>query len=231
MMSEPEVGVSRLWGLPDLPEDQTWPKTPELSDWYNAKDTLPLENHCAFIGQFSWSDFKDTLYGQDLPKRGGFAVFAYTDANYGIVETLTRPWDNTEPLSRPAAPSDLLDDEANDRVNAPAPAHAIELTECLSLPDATSEPFATEIPMCGLNEPFRDTYYCLMEICAGGGMGFGGYLCGTSGDDPSPDTASHRFAVFRTTPDGGIVHLSIPERDVETGILDNVKYVWNDWDS
>ena len=231
MKSEPELGLSRLWGLPDLPKDQTWPKVSELSNWYKAKDTLPHQNHCAFIGQFSWSDFKDSVYGQDLPKIGGVAVFAYIDINHGIVETVTRLWDNQQPLSRRTAPLDLLNDEANDRVNAPMPVHAIELTECLSLPDATGGPFTADIPLCGWGEPFHDTYSCLIEMCGGGGLGFGGYLSGTSGEDPSLDTKSRCFAILRTTPDAGIVHFSIPENDIETGCLDNVKYVWNDWDS
>lgn len=232
MQSEPDIGTSRLWGLPDLPESEAWPKIAEVSNWYKAKDKLPLQNHCAFVGQFAFQDFKGTAFGQDIPEAGGFSIFAISEVNeLGIVETLVKPWDNTKPLTRRATPPDLIEDKIGDAVNTPAPAHEIELTECLSLPDATSGPFASVIPNCGYGEPFSDLYYAVMDQCSDTGMGFGGYLRGTSGEDPSEDAQARRFAVLRTTPDVGIVHFSIPAGDLEKGELGRVRYVWNDWDS
>lgn len=232
MQTEPAIGTSRLWGLPDLPEGEAWPKIAEVSNWYKAKEKLPLENHCAFVGQFAFEDFNGTAFGQDLPASGGFSVFAISEVNaLGIVETLVKPWDNTKPLIRRAAPQDLIEDIIGDTVNTPAKAHEIELTECLSLPDATSGPYTSEIPNCGYGEPFSDLYYAVMDQCSNSGLGFGGYLRGTSGEDPSPDTNARRFAVLRTNPDVGIVHFSIPAGDLEKGELGSVRYVWNDWDS
>jgi len=230
MDGEPAIGTSRLWGLPDLQVDQAWPRIAEASNVFSAREKLPLEDHCAFIEQFSFRDFKDTLFGQDLPANGGFSIFSITDLNIGVVETLVRPWDNTQPLSRRAAPPELIADKIGEQVNSPSPPHEIELTECLSLPDASSGVFAAEIPLCGWGEAFYDAYPGLLEQCNGHVMGFGGYLKGTSGDDPSPDTDARRFAVLRTNPDAGLVHFSIPSDDVGQGRLGRVQYVWNDWD-
>lgn len=232
MDNVPDIGASYMWGLPDLPKDQNWPKVAEVSNWFGAKDQLPHENHCAFVGQFSSQEMGNTVFGQNLPSTGGFSVFAITEVNkLGVVETLIRPWDNSRPLTRHEAPADLVEDSLGDQVNAPAPPESIELRETLSLPDATSEPFANEIPNCQFGEPYHDLYYNLMTLCCPHIMGFGGYLRGTSGADPSPDNNACRFAVLPSTSDTGTIHFSIPSDDRKAGRLDRVKYVWNDWDS
>ncbi|MEE9328002.1 MAG: hypothetical protein V3U71_12015 [Cocleimonas sp.] len=227
---EPKVASSYLWGLPDLAEGESWPKVAEVSNWYDAKDDLPADNHCAFIGQFAFQDFSQTVLGQELPTQDGFSVFTYTDANLGVVETLIKPWNPNATLKRQNAPEDLIKDASGDQVNTPKKAHTIELKEVLSLPDATGGAYTSIIPNCEWGEYFYDYYYTLMSVC-GSGLGFGGYLQGTSGEDPSPDAKSLRFAVLRTDPDCGIVHFSIPSKDLKSGQLNRIAYVWNDWDS
>ena len=232
MEKDPDIGVSHMWGLPDLPEDQAWPKLAEVSNWFDAKEQLPVENHCAFLGQFSFQDLGETVFGQELPSSGGFSVFTITEVEeLGIVETVIRPWDNAQSLTRREAPADVIEDKLGDQENAPAPPEEIEVTETLSLPDATDGPFANEFPKCQWGEPYHDLYSDLMELCSPHIMGFGGYLRGTSGADPSPNTNARRFAVLPTRPDTGTVHFSIPAGDLKAGRLDRVQYVWNDWDS
>jgi hypothetical protein len=87
------------------------------------------------------------------------------------------------------------------------------------------------MPGCGHNEAYCDVYTALMDACEAGDLGFGGYLRGTSGSDPSPDTSFLRLAILPTNPDVGIVHFAIPAEDLKQGRLDRVQYVWNDWDS
>lgn len=232
MERDPDIGASHMWGLPDLPEDQIWPKVAEVSNWFDAKEQLPPENHCAFLGQFSFRDLSETVFGQELPSSGGFSVFTIAEVEeLGIVETVIRPWDNAQSSTRREAPVDLIEDKLGDQTNAPAPPEAIELTETLSLPDASWGPFGNAIPNCQWGEPHHDLYYELMDVCSPHKMGFGGYLRATSGADPSPDINARRFAVLPTRPDTGTLHFSIPAGDLKAGKLDRVQYVWNDWDS
>lgn len=229
---DPPLGTSRLWGLPDLPVGQEWPKIKMASNWYDSQDDLPKEGHCAFLGQFSFGDFARTVFGQELPTKGGFSIFTITEVHeLGIVETIFLPWDNQLELVRNQAPSDLLEDKLGDETNSPKGVHQVLLKEVLSLPDPTDGPFKEVIPDCSWNEPYGDFYYELMEACGENHLGFGGYLRGTSGGDPSPNVSSIRMAVLRTNPDCGIVHFSIPSEDLPRGELERVKYVWNDWDS
>lgn len=228
---EPRVGTSYLWGLPDIPTGEAWPKTVALSDWFHARTKIPQDLHCAFLGQFAFEEMRGTVLGEELPREGGFAVFSITEVNHlGVVETLIRPWNNRAVLERRQPPPDLLEDKLGDTVNAPKPFHVIELTEEISLPDVHHGAYASEVPGCGFQEPFHDVFEAL-EDCTCGVLGFGGYLTGTSGEDPSPDARSLRFAVLRTSPEAGRIHFSIPAHDLEQGRLDRARYVWNDWDS
>ncbi len=203
----------------------------ELSDWFHAKSQLPQGHHCAFIGQFAFGDMQGTVLGQELPTQGGFAMFAITEVyKLGITETLVRPWNNKGAITRRKAPHDLVEDTLGGSCNAPSPPHAIELTEVLSLPWASTEPFSHEIPGCGYRQEFSELYDSLRYVSDAELRGFGGYLRGTTGDDPSPDIHSIRFAVLRVTPSAGVVHFAIPAADLKEGRLDRVQYVWNDWD-
>jgi hypothetical protein len=231
-LGEPGIGDSYLWGLPDIPDGEAWPQISALSNWSDAKPKLPQDNHAAFVGQFAFRDMRETVLGQELPLDGGFMVFAITEVfKLGIVETLVRPWNNKASLARHAAPPDVVEDRLGDKTNAPHPFHFITLEEGLSIPDASDGPFAREIPGCHYDEEYCELYRDLKDACGAGELGFGGYLCGTSGGDPSPDTGSLRLAVLRTNPDVGIVHFAIPAVDLKNGRLDRVEYVWNDWDS
>lgn len=230
--STPELGTSYLWGLPDLPEDQDWPRIAECSNWFSAKDQLPENQHCAFLGQFRFADLSATLLGRDLPSFGGFTIFSITETNsLGIHETIVRPWSPEKNLVRLDPPEDLLSDSLGDSCNRPNQAHTIILREAISIPDATSPPFGDLIPECKWSEQFGDLYSSLMVACKQETLGLGGYLWGTSGDDPSPDANHVRFAVLRVTPDAGIVHFAIPKEDINNGCLKRVQYVWSDWDS
>jgi uncharacterized protein (TIGR02996 family) len=230
--AEPDVGASYFWGLPDIPEGEAWPRVSSLSDLYSAKAELPHDHPAAFLGQIAFGDLHETVLGQELPRDGGFAVFAITEVwKLGIVETLVRPWNREATLTRCPAPSDLVEDRLGDSVNSPLPPHTIELEETLSLPDATDGLFAHEIPGCALGESYHALYEELRDACGAGVLGIGGHLRGTSGSDPSPGTSYLRLAVLRVTPDTGVVHFAIPAADLMGGRLDAVKYVWNDWDS
>ena len=191
-----------------------------------------MDQHCAFLGQFSFSDFEGTVLGQELPEVGGFSIFTITEVHeFGIVETVFRPWSNQVALTRREPPLDLVDDKLGDGANVTHAVHEVTLKEVLSLPDATDGPFKSIIPNCSWGEPYYDFYSELLELCEEGMLGFGGYLRGTSGGDPSPDVNAIRIAVLRTDPDAGIVYFSIPAEDLPTGRLDRVEYVWSDWDS
>lgn len=230
---EPELGASYLWGMPDIPEGESWPLIRELSDNFNCKNELPQERHCAFVGQIAFADMQGTLLGYELPAEGGFAVFKIHEVTHlGVCETLLRPWNNNAPLKRHKAPQDLIDDKLGDSTNAPQPPHEITLQEVLSLPDDDG-PYGKLMPDCGYGEKYHDTYSSLRDACDSDSriLGFGGYLRGTSGADPSPDAQSLRFAVLRLNSDVGIGHFSIPAADLKAGRLDRVKDVWNDWDS
>ncbi len=230
--SEPKLGTSYLWGLPDIPEGESWPKIRELSDCFDAKSDLPQDDHCAFVGQIAFSDMQGTLLGLELPTEGGFAVFKITEVEkLGIHEALVRPWNNKARLKRHQAPQDLIDDKLGDSTNTPQPPHEITLEEVLSLPDASDGPYAKVIPDCGYREKYSDVYSMLRDACDSDVLGFGGYLRGTTGADPSPDTQSLRFAVMRVNPDAGVVHFSVPAADIKEGRLDRVQNVWCDWDS
>ncbi len=228
---EPEVGASYLWGRPDIPVGEAWPTVAEVSDMFRAKEKLAQDLHCAFLCQFAFAETRGTVLGEELPREGGFAVFSFTEVHsLGVVETLIRPWNNRAQLERRQVPPDLIDDKLGDKVNSPKPFHDFELTEAVSLPDLSDGPFASEIPGCRYGEPYYDLLNTLSE-CHRKVLGIGGYLTGTSGSDPSPDTSSLRLAVLRITPDAGIVHFSIPADDLKKGRLDHVQYVLNDWDS
>jgi hypothetical protein len=234
--SEPEIGASYLWGLPDMAAGEAWPKTSELSDWFRARAEIPQDLHCGFLGQIAFADMKGSILAEELPSTGGFAVFAIIEVDkLGIVEVLVRPWDNAAALTRRAAPADLAEDAYGQGVNAPQPFHVMDVREVLSLPDAKRGRFAAEIPGCGYDERHDRVYDLMRDACIAGAddglMGFGGYLSATSGDDPSPDTSSLRFAVLRSSLDAGLVHLAIPAADLRAGRLDGVQYVWNDWDA
>lgn len=235
--SEPEIGASYLWGLPDMAEDEAWPKTRELSDWFDARSQIPQDLHCGFLCQIAFADMKDSVLGRELPSIGGFAVFQITEADeLGIVEVLVRPWARTAALARRAPPPDLVEDRFGQQINSPQSVHVMELREVLSLPDARDGPFAKWIPDCGYGERHDRVYSFLQEACDanvedhGGYLGFGGYLKATSGNDPSLDTQSLRLAVLPSSPEAGLVHFAIPADDLEFGHLDRVQYVWNDWD-
>lgn len=231
-LGEPNLGDSYLWGLPDIPDGEAWPKVSALSNWSGGKPKLPQDHHAAFIGQFAFRDMRETVLGQELPPEGGFALFGITEVwKLGIVETMVRPWGNKAPLARCDAPPDVIEDKLGDGVNSSHPSNFITLEEGLSLPDATDGPFAREIPGCHYSEEYSELYRDLMDACGAGELGFGGYLQSTSGGDPSPDAGSLRLAVLRTNPDVGIVHFAIPAADLKQGRLDRVQYVWSDWDS
>ncbi|QEG24826.1 hypothetical protein MFFC18_47490 [Mariniblastus fucicola] len=230
--STPDVGASYLWGHPDLLENQEWPKIAECSDWFSAKDQLPQDQHCAFLGQFRFSDLSETLLGRELPSSGGFSIFAITETDsLGIQETVVRPWSPEQQLVRFEPPEDLITDRLGDSCNSPKRPHTITLTEAISIPDAASPTFGALIPECKWSEKFGDLYSSMMAECNEDTLGIGGYLRGTSGDDPSPDTNHMRFVVLRVTPEAGIVHFAIPNEDIEKGCLNRVQYVWSDWDS
>jgi hypothetical protein len=89
---------------------------------------------------------------------------------------------------------------------------------------------AGEIPGCDFDESFEGVFRAVEESSRTV-LGIGGYLTGTSGGDPSPETSSLRLAMLRTTPDAGLVHFSIPEDDLKRGRLNRAKFIWNDWDS
>lgn len=225
---KPKVGTSYLWGTPDLPKEDQWPRTNELSNWFKAKAKLPQDRHCGFLGQISFQELRGTLLAEELPRDGGFSVFAFSEVyKLGITETVVRPWKNRASLERREPPADLLEDELGEGVNAPKPPHSIHLKERLSLPYLVDGPFAEEIRGCRHGEPFYELFGAVQNRCV---QGLGGYLTGTSGGDPSPNTRSLRLAVLATTPDAGLVHLAIPARDLVKGQLDRVKYVWNDFD-
>jgi hypothetical protein len=135
-----------------------------------------------------------------------------------------------------------MEDPLGDTTNRPKAPHAISADEDLSLPDASWGPFSEEIPGCKFKEEFYQLYAQLLGACQkdagfnGQGIpssnkeGFGGYLRGTTGADPSPDTKALRFAVLPTNPDAGMVHFSIPSAGLKSGDLGSVQYVWCDWD-
>ncbi|MEQ1809001.1 MAG: hypothetical protein ABL889_03675 [Terricaulis sp.] len=237
------LGQSRMWGLPDIPEGETWPKVGEVSDWFGAKSELPQDLHCAFLAQVNFDEMRGTVLGGELPLSCGFAVFSITEVEkLGIRETLIRPWSTSRPLRRTDAPEDLLRDPLGDSTNKPQAAHSIVLTEDLSLPDASWGPFAEAIPGCGFGEEFHAVYRQLSSACQkdsgydGAGRswsnkyGFGGYLKATSGADPSPDMHAVRFAVLPADPDAGTVHFAISEADLRDGVVTRAQYVWSDWD-
>lgn len=229
---EPRIGSSYLWGQPDLPEGEVWPTIAETSDWFGAKKDLPLDNHCAFIGQISFQDLLGTVLGQELPSSGGFSVFSITETeNFGVVENVIRPFSNHDTLTRRAAPGDLAIDKLGNSINSPIPFYTIELKETLSLPDATCGPFSEEIHNCKSGDMFYDFYYDILTACSDSVLGLGGYLKCTGGCDPSPAVNFIRLAVLRTTPNAGMIHFAIPADDLKEGRLEPAQYVWNDWDS
>ena len=141
--SEPKLGASYLWGSPDIPESESWPKIRELSDCFGAKAELPQDQHCAFVGQIAFSDMQATLLGRELPTDGGFAVFKITEPTHlGIHEALVRPWNNKVPLKRHQAPQELIEDKLGDSCNVPKPPHEITMKEELSLLYASDGPYA-----------------------------------------------------------------------------------------
>lgn len=87
------------------------------------------------------------------------------------------------------------------------------------------------IPDCKWDEQYGDLYTSMMAACNEEALGLGGYLRGTCGDDPSPDTNHLRFVALRVEPEAGIVHFAIPNEDLGKGRLGRVQYVWSDWDS
>ena len=230
--SSPPIGSSYLWGHPDIPVGLEWPRISECSNWSDAKDELPQENHCAFLGQFNFAELAETLVGPELPSTGGFMVFSITDVvSLGIHETVVRRWDRETDLERREPPVDLLEDTIGDSCNSPKPPHTIILDEFISIPDASSKTFGELIPGCQWQEPHNDLFWGLKETCDTETLGLAGYLQSTSGDDPSPDKEHLRLAAVRVTPEAGIVHFGIPVEDLADGKLDRVQYVWSDWDS
>ena len=232
MESEPPVGSSYLWGQPDLEEGVDWALVSELPTEFGGFEAQHQTHPCAFIGQIAWRDFKETVFGQDVPEAGGLSIFAFTETlELGIMEAVIRPWSPESRLSRRAVPQALVDDIHGDGANELHAPHRLRLTEVLSLPDAHDGPFQALFPDCGWNEKYGEIYEALVEACGESCLGFGGYLRGTSGGDPSPDTHWRRVAVMRTTPDCGVLHFALPQTDIKTGRLDDVRYVWMDWDS
>lgn len=217
----PDIGESYLWGQADLPVDQDWPVFSECSDWFSCRDDLPPDYPCAFLGQFFYKDFKGCLLSEELPKTGGFSVFTITEPiKLGIVETVLRPLEPGSALSRRVTPEALVSDPLGDGYNSPHDYHTIILKEFLSLPNFGNGAF---------NDFSFDEHHAAewdRNV-----TGLGGYLRGTSGQDPSPGRDHVRLAVLRTNPDVGIVHFAIPSEDLKKGELKNAEYVWNDWDS
>lgn len=227
----PAVGSTYLWGSPDLSPEAHWPILSECSDAFGGFEGLLQDIPCSFVGQFAWRDLAPFVLGQDVPETGGVSVFAFTEVNeLGIMESVTRVWDPEGPLRRRTVPDGYASDLHGDGANGPFPAHAVQFTEVLSLPDATDEPFASLLPGFGWGEPGNDLYYALQTACGENSHGLGGYLKGTSGGDPSPDTDWLRLCVLRVTPDCGVLHFGIPAADLPAGKLERVRYVWMDWD-
>ncbi len=230
--SEPKLGESYLWGSPDIPEGESWPKISELSDEFGCKKELPQDHPCAFVGQIAFSDLQGTVLGHGLPTEGGFAVFKITEPiHLGIHEALVRSWNNKAPLKRHQTPQELIEDKLGDSCNCPHPPHVMILEEVLSVPWGCRGPYSEVFPNCSYDEELYDAYSSLRDACEAPSIsGFGGYLRPTTGDDPSPDTDSLRFVVLHRDPDGGTVHFSVPAEDLKEGRLDRVKNVWCDWD-
>lgn len=231
MEEDPPLGTSRLWGLPDLSPDTVWPTLSDCSDEFGGLDELPPDYPCGFVGQFAWANLKGTVFGEDLPEKGGLSIFGFTEVhNLGIMETVLRPWDPDSELERRSAPQPLLEDVYGEGTNSPQPPHMITVTDVLSLPDATDGPFHETLPGFSWNDKHYDLYTACREACGENSFGFGGYLSGTSGSDPSPATDWRRLAVLRIHPDCGVIHLALPKTDFKGGHLENARYVWMDWD-
>jgi|GEM_PF-6309059 len=242
----PAVGSSFLWGQPDLPDGASWPLVAEASNWFGAKEKLPAEQPCLFVGQFNYADFGGTVFGQSLPAQGGFGLFSITETDkLGVVEIVLRSWTEPAALSRREPPPALLEDKLGDSANLPKPVHRLIARETVSLPDLdgpvgqamtadwSSDQRIFYEKLWYVCDEIREAFYegldSEMDECVS--LGLGGYLSATSGEDPSPNAESIRFAVLRTDPEYGVVHFAIPKTDVPTGNLERVEYVWNDWDS
>jgi len=241
----PAVGSSYLWGQPDMPAGSEWPLVAEATNWFSAKDKLPADYPMLFVGQFNYAEFGGTVFGQSLPKRGGFSVFSICEAmEFGIVEIVLRSWPDASVLVRREAPK-LAEDTLGDSSNLPQPCHRIVAREILSLPDADGPMGQTVAGSWSSDQKifYEDLWFICedvrnafqqsldFEMDETVSLGLGGYLTATSGEDPSPNADSLRFAVLRTNPDCNIAHFAIPQADFPSGNLERVAYVWNDWDS
>lgn len=231
MEKDPPIGTTRLWGLPDLSPDTVWPTLSDCSDEIGGLGELPQNYPCGFVGQFAWADFKGTVFGEDLPDKGGLLIFGFSEVHeLGIMETVLRPWDPDAKLDRRLAPEPLLKDIYGNGMNSPQSPHRLTFTDVLSLPDARDGPFQDILPGFSWSDEYYELYEACHEACGENCFGFGGYLSGTSGSDPSPSSDWRRLAVLRINPEAGVLHFAIPKTDLKDGKLDNARYVWMDWD-
>ena len=216
------VGNSRLWGEPDLPEDMRWPTLGTCLrpfDW-----EADLSAPCAFMGQLNLSDFAESVVFGELPDEGILSFFSHIDQNVGALSVAMRFTADPVGIRRRSAPSDLDED------NQTFPAHRVILSEALAFPDY-SGPWEHDLMLSDADKGVDDgAYHCIRE---GGGaalIGFLGYLQSTTGIDPTPDKSIRKLACLRVTPELGIVHLAISNKDLADGNLGAFMYPWYDFD-
>jgi uncharacterized protein (TIGR02996 family) len=216
------VGNSRLWGEPDLPEDMPWPTLGTCLRPFDWESDLSAP--CAFMGQLNLSDFAESIVSSELPDEGILFFFSHIDQNVGALSVAMRFTADPADIRRRSPPSNLDED------NQTFPAHRVILSEALAFPHYDG-PWEDDLMLSNEEKGVDDgAYHCIRE---GGGaalIGFLGYLQGTTGTDPTPDKSIRKLACLRVTPDLGIVHLALSDKDLGTGNFRAFTYPWHDFD-
>ena len=217
-----DVGNSRLWGEPDLPEDMPWPTLGTCLRPFEWDSDLSAP--CAFMGQLNLTDFKESIVFGELPDEGILSFFSHIARNVGALSVAIRFIADPAGIRRRAAPSNL--DEDNQRF----PAHRIVLSEALAFPHYDG-PWEDDLMLSDEDKGVDDgAYHCMLK---GGGaalIGFLGYLQGTTGADPTPDKSIRKLACLRVTPELGIVHLALSDKELAKGNWAAFTYPWCDFD-
>lgn len=217
------IGETRLWGEPDLPQDADWPTLNDCIsplDW--EKDEKNLDSKCAFIGQINFADFKESLLYDSLPSKGLLSIFSYIDDD--VFNLCMRYYKDTSTLEHRKAPKSLNED------NKTQQPHSAVFSEALAFP-SYSGPWESSLQLekedQGLDE---GAYECLKEGGEADLIGILGYLQDTTGIDPTPSKDFRKFLCLKVTPECGTVHTAIKPEHAKQGVLEDYVYAWIDYD-
>lgn len=215
------VGVSKIGGLPDLPEGFSWPQGKDCRAWYNL-DTEDVLEPAGFVAQINLAEVAHTRAGRDVPEQGMLTFFCYVLADepdvLGVKAVLT---DDCSNLVRTPFPQGVT--EGNEAM----PAQRLTFVETLDVPghggpwddDLNPDEDKSREYWMHLYEGLRDLNQYM----------FLGYAKSYQERDPTPSRDS-RHLIMVANAHCETLHIQIPSEALAARNFDEITLNWVDFD-